>query len=1800
MASKLNDRATRRNHGQPRRPDDKAKNERDVPLDIPEPEKYTPGRHSKNFLKSPMASQDTFKPAKHGPSKETNPTEKSAKRSLSYRNNTTREVSPAKLARLTVINHEKCVSTNDETPKRTQKKDVKKDREQVADMEPGGNDGDNVESAQSTSNMDVDNDSEYGKEYEFENSQEMSIEPEDSYVIPKALLDIHPRELEVRNTGCYPTQYFLAQEIVDRISLIIGHPVYSQLRHEDVPKNLSDFSDFDVRIYTARSVNLREQNSSRLCEKELEWLILDGVFDPVRMKEQCDEKVQMYQKTGRVKDDFNSFKKRSEENPKTLFLVIADEAHWGTETASEAKEANANQTYINEWKNDIHGNLFVLQVSATPYSVLSEKRLVDDERYMTLESGEHVLESEKLTSVPSGPLKDLHYVTWAQGTINRLEQGLRTSLKVAKKSSENDPARQVILEVVNDKLVRSQTGHPSELCIQGKHSIVTITHDNKALVLVSDPNGGKLKFIAEDKFNENIVTNQFIVHFDYGEDVFQISTPLHLPGFPSSFQNKLLKYENREIVLGQEYSPSKSILGGRLGVKKTRDLDSFFIIDTCQPAQLVESAPETKRYKSLSYIFNSMRNERKEDQLIRYDDGFADLVAEMKTKLKSKLSIESNHGEFTLAADYSYYVLITESLRHLLKKMRNHKDAYIPKMKLLKWARKYQEERDSNFHGFIPALPLRGATRHVFKAVTEAKFKMSEVGILKKIIYMECPASVGQIAQKGTVNKDTITAQIKAQIKEEQETIICSIYDSLPENIAKKSLLDEYAKCLSDSETLKIVDDLIPDQEAMKDGLQGKMKIIRSSQRAYADIIYTMLSSARLHSGGTKDTYMFEILRDYGKFKVKNINADFDESTFLHRIKHTLQTRVCQYTDKKTRERCPCENLKFNEKNNLICANCSHRHKSIEKYTDLDNLPCILILVDNGRMGDTFPQSFNTMDLRLQFQESGSTLTSVVQQLGRLCRYSDKPNSNMPYALIGKELYDKFQKALDKSPVYYGYTNDYRSLIDTRVTSSGQSKGYQKSEDTEKHHNRILLDAEPQIGKTGVFLEVICLLWKIIKNNISPVKAIEQESVTFSSDEDEEDDIGDEIDDIAAGKEKDDQYWSYPYWRNLKPGKLYDKEATTKVSKYSRIYGPYKYGKKPSNMMPSNPTKNKKKTVGKRTGKYSAMTYQHTCTNCRVEGMNCSERTITVNGQQITISIPNHENYQRVVNVLERKRCVFSTSDTDINSWIFTPTYGRPTTGTLNYCRTMVQANKDPNIRDTPSNYIHVLVVRPLEYDEYCVYWKNTHVILKLPETLSDVEEDVYEGGVGFARRFIQMFSEEFHLDTIFMVDDNVSFFKTAKLIEGTSQVERKDGHLEMEVTPLFHILKHYEQLGSKTKSLPCPPHNFTPHQSSPDGSIQSYTGEMSSFGIVGMMKYQKGSLNVKNPFHTTHVFSVVFVNIKALHERNIKYKAWQVFEDLNINNDVDNAGLHVVKFNRFLMLKRNLKSWYADMCTYKVNQFHIDTELPEAFGWSDRLFHWIRANCRPNQSMIINSAGTEDANVNNLQVREILKNLEQYKKKDSQKGNTLITLNLEAEVTDCVVDRLKAEIEKSKLILLIIRPQEIKRCLAHPDTNEDECLIVSTHNILEFNVPYVILRIERSSKHQVMADKQVSSSSRSVASVSESPNSRNQNLKSQDENSQQIVGTSSINVDNNDGGQIPLEPTQHSQTQNKLNIIETMETLLAENKEIKAENKEMKEALKRVEEKNSKLMAKSIKNESVIARLLTRLETLENTLGTK
>eukprot|EP00741_Cyanophora_paradoxa_P012771 tig00020629_g12336.t1 len=171
-------------------------------------------------------------------------------------------------------------------------------------------------------------------------------------------------------------------------------------------------------------------------------------------------------------------------------------------------------------------------------------------------------------------------------------------------------------------------------------------------------------------------------------------------------------------------------------------------------------------------------------------------------------------------------------------------------------------------------------------------------------------------------------------------------------------------------------------------------------------------------------------------------------------------------------------------------------------YEDLESMPCILILCEKGRMGDTFPRSFNTMDLRCRHGENTGAMTSFIQEIGRMCRYAPGNSPLRPYAVVGKKLFKQIQVAIERhdkqrarDPNAPKHVIDYLRLKEFDSYAKGSARTYSrtlnprtdleplKSYDVamQKHHTRrLLLEAEPQIGKTGTYSYFLLLVREFV------------------------------------------------------------------------------------------------------------------------------------------------------------------------------------------------------------------------------------------------------------------------------------------------------------------------------------------------------------------------------------------------------------------------------------------------------------------------------------------------------------------------------------------------------------------------------------------------------------------------------------------------------------------------------------------------------------------------------------------------
>ena len=272
----------------------------------------------------------------------------------------------------------------------------------------------------------------------------------------------------------------------------------------------------------------------------------------------------------------------------------------------------------------------------------------------------------------------------------------------------------------------------------------------------------------------------------------------------------------------------------------------------------------------------------------------------------------------------------------------------------------------------------------------------------------------------------------------------------------------------------------------------GHMTIVRMMKMNtnHGNIMKQSLCIARHVS----ESYNLEIIQDYsakGTLSTKLNHhvetaiqdaKDHNNPCFL-RILKKIQVNRCQERDSNGILTCDCLTYSQDTEDpyNLRCKNCNHFHRSFKSYSDLIGLPCLLILVNNGAMGDTFPPSLCAIDDRVSNITINSTigakpyLSDFAQEKGRLCRYTTL-NSMLPIMYVSEKLRFQFQRSLKFDASYYHYFADKKS-VDSKIRFKDHDfeaikDHYDTIEIKKERNNHFLLIAEPQCGKTGVYLQV--------------------------------------------------------------------------------------------------------------------------------------------------------------------------------------------------------------------------------------------------------------------------------------------------------------------------------------------------------------------------------------------------------------------------------------------------------------------------------------------------------------------------------------------------------------------------------------------------------------------------------------------------------------------------------------------------------------------------------------------------------
>lgn len=810
---------------------------------------------------------------------------------------------------------------------------------------------------------------------------------------------------------CYPTQKMKARLLKDHIEYIL------KFYHG---KTFADFDKLEIQLYTANSNSLEQQTLCRLLHPEA------GCFSPEfytwDYKSQYNyakERVNKYRKFTKSTDRHKKLKKEVEEdnkdnNPKTLYVIVADEAHWGVsgkfddDDGEQQNDPKAHDTFINDWNHDQHPNVVILQVSATPYNLLTKnKRLLDVKvgRVSVGSAGEPEMAAVKterkncfayksfkdhedinnkgVLSKDTRNIRNLHYVEWSEGLLDETRDGMLVYLQVPFESGmlwvktvRNDSPGTLRSETLRLETTEKENEKEEFLIISTDELYKIYTSDKKYRLAVAEKS--LQKRVAMYPVKSKIGNDDFIIK-TFGEDVVEIRVN-------HTDRNLTHNGKNMEITLerGPDYTddlfPVHDVKYGFLIYAKRR-------WNYCQPGLCYE-----KQYLSLNHIYNSMRFKDPAQKLLRHDPCFDDLckyVNQYNKRKDLRGRCKGNMNDRVLIAEYAMFVLLSP----MLKKLSLQHTFSGPEFLQEDIFKSYYSQKKTKISEFLENQNLDMQIKEVFGYVRSYYETVSNVQVADELtMYYILFGNSAEEVVKSIKNVKEFT---------------CNTAEDWQKFTANFESIK--AKLLSQMETYKLVDDLAIEVSEETRSIKGHMKIVRVSRQESGDVFYRTICIARKIRLASENPVYFEVLRDYGSFKLSDCDQVEDESekpdeqmrSILRRIRKTMQTKSCGNISESL-GKCQCNSYKAISDENLTCKQCRHTHKNLNNYEDLSGLPCLLILVNKGRLGDTFPENMSTMDLRLMGK---GTIASCVQQLGRLCRYTNKQqssNKDYPFALLGE------------------------------------------------------------------------------------------------------------------------------------------------------------------------------------------------------------------------------------------------------------------------------------------------------------------------------------------------------------------------------------------------------------------------------------------------------------------------------------------------------------------------------------------------------------------------------------------------------------------------------------------------------------------------------------------------------------------------------------------------------------------------------------------------------------------------------
>ena len=216
--------------------------------------------------------------------------------------------------------------------------------------------------------------------------------------------------------------------------------------------------------------------------------------------------------------------------------------------------------------------------------------------------------------------------------------------------------------------------------------------------------------------------------------------------------------------------------------------------------------------------------------------------------------------------------------------------------------------------------------------------------------------------------------------------------------------------------------------------------------------------------------------------------------------------------------------------------------------------------------------------------------------------------------------------------------------------------------------------------------------------------------------------------------------------------------------------------------------------------------------------------------------------------------------------------------------------------------------------------------IVQLQDKLPNCELGPNEGGVGYARLFIQKMSFALKLEYIFVMDDNVVVMWTSEPSPPSERVLRdENGVMRMQRCSFLKPLSHLLKIAAGKEIPPIDDTEYEPHPLTDEFESQDFphTGPVKlfgnkqheSYGVLGLIRSVPVAVT---PFSRNQVYAAVLLNVTSTVKKGVFYRPWPCWEDLRFNDDCDKAGLWVVKCNRYSFLKSSVQRLDQQPCTSK------------------------------------------------------------------------------------------------------------------------------------------------------------------------------------------------------------------------------------------------------------------------------------------